>query len=46
MSERLRIMPYASEGNQTGIAAEYSLGGPDAIGVRAVTPPDDNRGSA
>ena len=44
-AQRLRLMPYAAEGNRTGIAAEYSLGGPGAIGLRAMTPEKGGRGS-
>ena len=38
-------MPYAAEGNRIGIAAEYALGGPGAIGFRAMTPEKGGRGT-
>ena len=44
-AQRLRFMPYAAEGNSIGIAGEYSLGGPGAIGLRAMTPEKGGRGT-
>ena len=44
--QRLRLMPFAAEGNRIGIAGEYSLGGPGAIGLRAMTPEKGGRGTA
>ena len=44
-AEGLRLMPYAAEGNRIGIAGEYSLGGPGAIGLRAMTPEKGGRGT-